>query len=190
MTVLMMLLAAVPVAAQEPGNNLLQDLLQAARLPTVTQEARGLGVPERDLQTIFATAHGLRIPPGSLVDLINEENQAIREHGRIDNFGAFVQQKLNEGLRGRDLAAAIHAYAARGWVRAGRRSGSFQGAIGGKPEPGKSGESGKKEEAMPLAGFARWLFPPWRQGWSCSRSAAPDTLYEKSATPVKSVRQR
>ena len=161
MAVLMTLLAAVPVAAQESGNGLLQDLLQAARLPTVTQEARGLGVPEGDLQTMFATARGLRIPTGSLVDLINQENQAIREHGRIDNFGAFVQQKLNEGLRGRDLAAAIHAeHAARGLGKGrpieaggpGKHSGSpgsekpgNAGGHGGKPDsPGKSGESGKK----------------------------------------------
>jgi len=159
---LMMLIAAVPVAAQESGSSLLQDILQAARLPTVAQEARGLGVPDGDLQTIFATARGLRIPTGSLVDLINEENQAIREHGRIDNFGSFVQQKLNEGLRGRDLAAAIHAeHAARGMGRgrsaeAGRSHPGSSGSVGkpgntgghgGKPDnPGKSGESGKKGE--------------------------------------------
>ena len=39
--VLMTLLAVVPVAAQESGNSLLQDLLQAARLPTIL-EAHGM----------------------------------------------------------------------------------------------------------------------------------------------------
>jgi hypothetical protein len=156
LTMLMTLLAAVPVAAQESVKVL--NVLQAVRLPTVTREARGLGVPDRDLQVVFATAREHNIPAGSLADLLSEENDAIRKNGPIDNFGAFVQQKLNAGLRGRDLAAAIHAeHAARG-IGKGRPSGAGKpgehpgsskpgnaGERGGKPDsPGKSGESGKK----------------------------------------------
>ena len=162
MTVLVALLAAVPVAAQELGSGYLQQLLQATRLPTVTREARVLGVPERDLQTVFGTARELRIPAGNLAVLLSEENDAIRKHGPIDNFGAFVQEKLRSGLRGRELAAAIRAeHAARG-VGKGRpaeagKPGEHPGSLGsvgkpgsvgehgGKPDsPGKSGESGNK----------------------------------------------
>jgi hypothetical protein len=165
MTVLVALLAAVPVAAQESSSGFLQELLQAARLPTVTREARVLGVPERDLQTIFAAAREHRIPAGNLAELLSEENKAIRQHGPVDNFGAFVQEKLDAGLRGRELAAAIHAeHAARG-IGKGRpaevgKPGRHPGASGsvdkpdrpgsaeehgGKPDsPGKSGEAGKK----------------------------------------------
>ena len=168
MTVLVALLAAVPVAAQESSSGFLQELLQAARLPTVTREARVLGVPERDLQTIFAAAREHRIPAGNLAELLSEENKAIRQHGPVDNFGAFVQEKLDAGLRGRELAAAIHAeHAARG-IGKGRpaeagKPGAHPGSSGsvgkpgkpgkpvdadehgGKPEsPGKSGEAGKK----------------------------------------------
>ena len=165
MTVLVALLAAVPVAAQESSSGFLQELLQAARLPTVTREARVLGVPERDLQTIFAAAREHRIPAGNLAEVLSEENKAIRQHGPVDNFGAFVQEKLDAGLRGRELAAAIHAeHAARG-IGKGRpaeagKPGRQPGASGSvdkpdrpgsveeqgrKPDtPGKSGETGKK----------------------------------------------
>jgi hypothetical protein len=162
MTMLMTFLAVVPAAAQESGSSLLQEIRQAARLPTATREARGVGVPERDLQTIFATARELRLPAGGLVDLLSEESNAIRKYGPIDNFGAFVQRKLNAGLRGRELAAAIRTeHAARGVGKrrpadAGKpgehpgSSGSVgkpgnTGEHGDKPDsPGKSGESGKK----------------------------------------------
>jgi hypothetical protein len=51
--------------------------------------------------------------------LFETENKAIREHGPVDNFGAFVQRRLDEGLRGRDLADAIRAeHAAHGRARA------------------------------------------------------------------------
>jgi hypothetical protein len=159
------LLAAVPVAAQESGSSFLEGILQATRLPTVTREARLLGVSERDLQTIFATARERRIPASSLAELFSEENNAIRKYGPIDNFGAVVQERLNSGLRGRELAAAIHAeHAARG-IGKGRpaevgKPGRHPGVSGSvdrperpgsveeqgvKPDsPGKSGEAGKK----------------------------------------------
>ena len=115
MLALMALLVAVPAVAQESGNSLLETILKAVRLPTVTQEARVLGVPERDLRGIFTTARERGISASSLADVLSAENEAIRKNGPIDNFGAFVQEQLDAGLRGRELAAAIHAeHAARG----------------------------------------------------------------------------
>lgn len=158
--VLMALVVAAPVAAQESGGSVVDRFLLATHLPTVAREARILGVPEHDLQTLFATAREQRMPAASLVELFNEENAAIRKHGPIDNFGAFVQQQLASGLRGRDLAAAIRAeHAARGIGkdRAGKKSGPGEPGTsrgkddpgrtekGGRPEsPGKSGEQGRK----------------------------------------------
>jgi hypothetical protein len=123
MMVVMAIMLAAPVAAQESGGSRVDQFLQATRLPTVARDARILGVPERDLQTLFAAAREHRIPAASLVELFNEENDAIRKHGPIDQFGAFVQQQLASGLRGRDLAAAIrseHAARGMGKVRAGK----------------------------------------------------------------------
>ncbi len=158
--VLMALALAAPAAAQESGGSPVDRFLMAAHLPTAAREARFLGVPERDLQTLFATAREQRMPAANLAELFNEENDAIRQHGPIDNFGAFVQQQLRSGLRGRDLAAAIRAeHVARGmgkdraakiWRpdKSGMSSSSDdQGRTdrGGGPEsPGKSGKQGGK----------------------------------------------
>lgn len=158
-------LVTVPAMAQESVSDRLEAIRQAMRLPTVTQEARVLGVPERDLQSVFATAREQRLPAGYLAEVLAVENEAIRKHGPIDNFGAFVQERLKAGLRGRELADAIHAeHTARGMGHgrsaavgkpdvhhgqsgAGGKPGS-SGDHGNKPEaPGKSGESGKKGDS-------------------------------------------
>jgi hypothetical protein len=147
MAVMVGLLAAAPVAAQESGNSVVQAILQAARLPTVTQEARSLGVPERDLQAIFATSRQHRVPAGNLAELLAVENDAVRQHGPIDNFGAFVQEKLDAGLRGQELAAAIRSeHAARG-IGKGRpaaagKPGAHPGASGSVDKPGRADEHG------------------------------------------------
>jgi len=154
----MFLLATLVAAPAHADEQFRQSVLQALRLPTVTRESRNLGVPESDLKPIFTTARRMNLPAGNLTDLFDEENKNIREHGRVDNFGAFVQSKLDAGLRGRDLAAAIRAeHAARGIGKgnagdlgkpgnAQGHSGNAQGQPGnaaGKPaNPGKSGTPG------------------------------------------------
>ena len=52
--VLMALVVAAPVAAQESGGSLVDRFLLATHLPTVAREARILGVPEGDLQALLA----------------------------------------------------------------------------------------------------------------------------------------
>jgi hypothetical protein len=149
---LLAILAATPATTAVADEAFRQSILQALRLPTVTRESRNLGVPASDLQSIFGTARRLNLPAGNLTDLFDEENKAIRENGRVDNFGAFVQTQLDAGLRGRDLAAAIHAeHAARGMGKgnAGNpgKPGNSQGQsgnAGGKTgNPGNSGQPGK-----------------------------------------------
>jgi hypothetical protein len=107
-------LAAAPSAAQE-SSSMVASVLQALRLPRTTLEARTLGVPESDIRAILDKAREKRVPAADVNELFEHENRAIREHGPVDNFGAFVQSRLNEGLRGRDLAEAIRAeHAAHG----------------------------------------------------------------------------
>lgn len=107
-------LAAAPSAAQE-SSGMLASVLKALRLPRTTQEARTLGVPESDIRAILDKAREKRVRAADVNELFEHENKAIREHGPVDNFGAFVQRRLDEGLRGRDLAEAIRAeHAAHG----------------------------------------------------------------------------
>jgi hypothetical protein len=106
---------AAPATAQESSGGALASVLQALLLPRTTQEARTLGVPESDIRAILDRARERRVPAADVTELFEHENRAIREHGPVDNFGAFVQRRLDEGLRGRDLAEAIRAeHAAHG----------------------------------------------------------------------------
>jgi len=107
-TILATALVAAPSAAQE-SSGILASVLQALLVPRITQEARTLGVPESDIRAILDRARERRVPAAAVTELFESENKAIREHGPIDNFGAFVQRRLDEGLRGRDLAEAIRA---------------------------------------------------------------------------------
>jgi hypothetical protein len=115
--VLAIALTAAPATAtaQESSGGTLASVLQALRLPRMTQEARTLGVPESDIRAILVRARERRVGAAEVTELFEHENRAIREHGPVDNFGAFVQRRLDEGLRGRDLAEAIRAeHAAHG----------------------------------------------------------------------------
>lgn len=142
---LALLLVAVPAHAQDSGELSVAELIQAFRLPAATREARQLGVPERDLLDIFRTARERRVSAGSLADLFFEENDAVRKHGPIDNFGAFVQDKLRQGLRGRELAAAIHAeHARRGMGKGTKHAGD---GPGNSDRAGKPGHAGKPDNA-------------------------------------------
>jgi len=137
-TAMLVMMVAAPVAAQESNDDLVLGILQAIRLPTVTREARMLGVSDRDVRDILNSGRERRVRAGSMAELFAAENDAIRQHGPIDNFGAFVQSKLDAGLRGRDLAAAIQAeHGARG---------KGKGHAGMSDEHGKSDDKGKPDD--------------------------------------------
>ncbi len=90
-------------------------LLRAARLPREAQECRRKGVTDADMKETLRAAKRKGLKADETADLTSEQRKAIDEHGPVDNFGAFVQSKLDEGLRGRELAAAIRAeHAKRG----------------------------------------------------------------------------
>lgn len=148
-TAVLLLAGTAPAGAQD-SDDLVQGILQAMRLPTVTREARLLGVADRDVRDILTMGRDRRVRAGSMAELFAAENDAIRQHGPIDNFGAFVQSKLDAGLRGRDLAAAIQAeHGARGMGKGhmGKADGhGMSGAYGKSDDHGKSGAYGKSDD--------------------------------------------
>lgn len=110
-------------AAQIP--DWVTQILAAAQLPVTAAEARREGVPDAEVRAILDALRGANVPAHEARHLIDEERSARREHGPVDNFGAFVQSKLQAGLRGRDLAAAIRAeHVARGHGKAGQAQGN------------------------------------------------------------------
>jgi hypothetical protein len=81
-------------------------------------------VPDSAVRAVLEALQRRQVTPGDAKDVLDEERGDVREHGPIDNFGAFVQSKLDAGLRGRDLAAAIRAeHEARGNAGADRGNG-------------------------------------------------------------------
>lgn len=106
-------------AAQIP--DWVTQILAAAQLPVSAAEARREGVPNAEVRAVLDALRGANVPAHEARQVIDEERSARREHGPVDNFGAFVQSKLQAGLRGRDLAAAIRAeHVARGRGKAGQ----------------------------------------------------------------------
>lgn len=124
-------------AAQVP--DWVNQLLSAAELPIVALQVRQAGVPNDQIRTALEALRTKGVRANEARDIFDEERSAAREHGPVDNFGAFVQSKLDAGLRGRDLAAAIRAeHAARGIGRGnakgmGQPSGVGSGAKGAPP---------------------------------------------------------
>lgn len=146
-------LAAIPVAAQESPTIL--SLMQSLRVPKAAREARELGVPERDIRGLFDLARDRRLPAGDLAGVFEAQNASIREHGPVDNFGAFVQARLGEGLRGRELAAAIraeHAAHGKGKGYVMPKSGGPDGKGGPGVHRGAGGGPGNADQLAPKGG--------------------------------------
>ena len=113
-----------PLAAQLP--DWVNDILVAARLPVAADEARREGASSSDIRAVLEAMSKARVPAHEATVIFDTARVVRREHGPVDNFGAFVQSQLAEGKRGRELAAAIRAeHARRGKGNAGR---SGQGA--------------------------------------------------------------
>lgn len=126
-----------PLASQTP--DWIIRIQAAADLPVSTAKARIEGTPSEEISRILDILLGARLPADEARGVIDEERAARREHGPVDNFGAFVQSRLQAGLRGRELAAAIRAeHAARG-------KGRMKGEGRGEGRGGDHGRAGHEE---------------------------------------------
>jgi hypothetical protein len=151
---ILLLVLAVPVVAQEsaeqgestrPAKPAEEETDREVRvervrkilgLPQAAEEARDAGVPEEEVSKVLEAARARRVPAEEVRVILEAETESVREHGHIDNFGAFVQSMLDQGLRGRELAAAIHReHAAHGKGKHGKDF--HPGAKGKGKKPGK-----------------------------------------------------
>ena len=102
-------------------------ILTAAQLPIATTEARREGIASEEIRAVLEAMGRSGIPAYEATLVIDTARAVRREHGPVDNFGAFVQSQLAAGKRGRDLAAAIRAeHARRGRGRGAARGGQDQ----------------------------------------------------------------
>src|SRR5688500_15441951 len=114
-----------PAGAQLP--DWVSDILVAARLPVVADSARREGTANESIRDVLEAMTKSRLPAHEATVILDSARAARREHGPVDNFGAFVQSQLAAGKRGRDLAAAIRAeHARRGRGRGAGRGGQDQ----------------------------------------------------------------
>ncbi len=112
------------------------DILAALKLPQVAERVREAGVPREDVEDVVMAAKDRGMSPGETAEILEASSEAVDDHGPVDNFGAFVQARLDEGLRGRDLAAAIRAeHEARG-IGKGKRLERADRPERGRPDRG------------------------------------------------------
>ncbi|MEZ4322622.1 MAG: hypothetical protein R3F61_34465 [Myxococcota bacterium] len=114
-------------------------LLAASELPMKAKEARDSGLDADQVVSAIDAAKGASLSAADTAEMLGATGPLVKEHGAVENFGDFVKGKLEEGLRGQDLANAIKA------------EHENKGKGGGKPAP-KDGEAPKpdtKPDAKP-----------------------------------------
>lgn len=153
--------ASSVAAAQRP--DWVQQVLDAARLPLAAALARQEGVPDSVVRVSLQALQNAKVNPADAKEVLDEARQEQRDHGPVGNFGAFVQSKLQAGLRGRDLAAAIHAERAQRADSAGAVHGNAKGAMA-------AGQHGAKN-ASATKGASASKGSPASKGSSASRGA-------------------
>jgi hypothetical protein len=178
--VLIPLLAFGPAlleAQTESPAGLASRITAAAALPALAEEIRGSGVSRSELTSLLDVFRTKNIPAPDAKVILEEERSAARDHGPVPGLGSFVQARLDEGLRGRELAAAIRAeHAARG-IGGDGLSGNARGQSG---ERGKASERGNRNNQP--AGARRDDEPAPPQGQPGDRKTS-DTASRKPSEP-------
>ena len=156
--------AGAPASAQVP--TWVNEILTAAQLPVVTVEARKEGAANDEITAVLDAMKSANVPAHEATAVIDTARAVRRQHGPVDNFGAFVQAQLASGKRGRALAAAIraeHARAGKGkgakaaktqdTTKAGRDTARGRGrgdTTGGRPEAAEQkGNRGRGNPVRP-----------------------------------------
>jgi hypothetical protein len=108
-----LLAMSVPLSAQAADARapltLSERLQLTSLLPIRTAELRDAGVTDTTVRRILDLFRAHQVDPVQADQILVVERDAAREHGPTDNFGAFVQQQLAAGKRGRALSDAIRA---------------------------------------------------------------------------------
>jgi hypothetical protein len=130
-----------------------EEVLALLDLPSSAQALRKKGVDKQEVKLALRSARTKRIKAKETKEILDASSEAVEKNGRIDNFGSFVKSKLESGLRGRELAAAIHAeHRARGKgkgqdkEKAKKKTKEKEKAKGKKEKPDDERKEGKDKE--------------------------------------------
>ena len=83
-------------------------ILDLLKLPEEARLAREAGIPDEEIREVMKEARKRKLGPRETGTILKEGSRASKENGNIEHFGAFVKERLNQGMRGKDLANAIH----------------------------------------------------------------------------------
>lgn len=145
---------AVAMADDDEPDQGVSKMLEALELPVQAQELRDAGVDEAQVNQALDSLRNYESAadessegnPGRAARaaaVLRAESQTAREEGPMDNFGEFVRNKLDEGLRGEELAESIREQ------RANRRpTAAGQGSIrqGQESERGREAPRGQQAD--------------------------------------------
>ncbi len=148
---LLAVLMPAPLLSQDPAEQA-TDILSSILLPRTSQILRESGVPDEDVRSVIEEARRRRMPPQETQQVLEQTLESVREHGPVDNFGAFVQAQLAARLRGRDLAAAIRTEHARRGIGKGKKLESSKGPGAGQMD---RGADQPEPEGEPVRGQGR-----------------------------------
>jgi hypothetical protein len=163
----------------------------ALELPRAASGVRARGVPEAEVREALDAMREREVPAGEAVEVLDSEARASEVHGPLDNFGAFVRGRLDEGLRGRALADAIRAEH-QGAGRGAPPEGTGRGA---RPEErARGGEMRDLREqlrdAQRVGREGRAPTPGAREGTGEARGrSGPGVIQRPGARPIPGVRR-
>ena len=92
-------------------------------LPLAVEAAQRAGIPSGTIWEVLDSLRRRRVPAADAEQIMRGEVEAVERGAPKENFGSFVNAQLARGLRGRELAAAIHAEHARRGIGQGRGRG-------------------------------------------------------------------
>ena len=118
LSILLSLLLSLAVSAEAltqgaEAGQVAERVAAAISVPAAAREARAAGLPARELSAALDAFRARSVPANEVHAVIQAATAAAASNGPIDNFGAFVRSRLDQGMRGRELAAAIRAEPAR-----------------------------------------------------------------------------
>jgi hypothetical protein len=132
LTLVALALVAAPARAQNQAPADSGFWQKVLNLPKTVDEGRQAGIPSGTIWGVLDSLRRARVPAEDAQVIVQDEVDAVKAGAPKENFGATVNALLARGLRGRELAAAIHAEHARRGIGRGKGKGQGQGR-GRKP---------------------------------------------------------
>ena len=131
-------------AAEKGKSSVAARILGALELPLKAQALRKAGADEKEVKAGLKAVRDSKVAAGEAAELLGAAAESARDHGPVGNFGAFVKERLGEGLRGKQLAEAIrNEHAAKGKGKPDKGGPHGDAA----KEPGKAAEAGNGDGA-------------------------------------------